>query len=68
MLFSLGFWVGFGAGGALIWFGKATIQRMVIGTNALVVKMKADAAALEAKITPAAPAPAPAPTVTTKSS
>lgn len=41
----------FGAGGALIWFGKERIQKMVIGANALSAKLhaKADALAAAAK-------------------
>jgi len=37
--------LGFIAGGALIWFGKDTIMKMVIGANALSKKLhdKADA-------------------------
>jgi hypothetical protein len=50
MLFSLGFWVGFGAGGALIWFGKVQIQKMVLGANALSAKLHAQADALVAAV------------------
>lgn len=42
MIFSLGF----GAGGALIWFGKDKIQGLVIGANALSAKLHAKADAL----------------------
>lgn len=43
--------VSFGAGGALIWFGKEQIQKMVIGANALSAKLhaKADAIATASK-------------------
>jgi hypothetical protein len=41
--------VSFAAGGALIWFAKDKIQALVIGGNALAAKLKAQAAALEAK-------------------
>lgn len=43
--------LGFIAGGALIWFGKDAIQKMVIGANALSAKLhsKADAIANAAK-------------------
>lgn len=42
---------GFAAGVALIWFGKETIQRWVIGANALSAKLrtKADAIAQAAR-------------------
>lgn len=46
MLASLAFWVGFGAGGAAIWFGKPTIQKWVLGANALSAKLHAQADAL----------------------
>jgi hypothetical protein len=36
----------FVAGGAFMWFGKATIQKMVIGANALSAKLHAEADAL----------------------
>lgn len=39
----------FVAGGALIWFAKPTVQKWIMGANALATKLKADAAALEAK-------------------
>jgi hypothetical protein len=39
----------FAAGGALIWFAKDKIQALVIGGNVLAAKLKAQAAALEAK-------------------
>jgi hypothetical protein len=38
--------LGFIAGGALIWFGRTTIERMVIGGNALSAKLHAKADAL----------------------
>jgi hypothetical protein len=38
-LFTLGNIVSFAAGGALIWFCKATIQKWVIGANALSAKL-----------------------------
>lgn len=37
---------GFLAGGALIWFGKDTIMKMVIGANALSAKLHAKADAI----------------------
>ena len=51
VLFSVGFWLGVGAGSALIWFGKDKIQQLVIGANALSAKLhaKADAIAAAAK-------------------
>ena len=39
----------FAAGGVLIWFAKDKIQALVIGGNVLAAKLKAQAAALEAK-------------------
>jgi len=39
----------FAAGGAFVWFSKATIQRMVIGAYALSAKLHAEADALRAK-------------------
>ena len=36
----------FVAGGAFMWFGKSTIQKMVIGANALSAKLHAQADAL----------------------
>jgi hypothetical protein len=41
--------ISFTAGGALIWFAKTWIQALVIGGNALAARLKADAAALEAR-------------------
>lgn len=38
--------LGFVAGGALIWFFKSTIQKMVIGANALSARLHAQADAL----------------------
>jgi hypothetical protein len=35
--------LGFVAGGALIWFGRTTIEKMVIGGNALSAKLHAKA-------------------------
>lgn len=64
----LGFVIGFGSGGALIWFCKTQIQSMVIGVNALSAKLHAEADALVAAVKPAATPAAPAPTITTKSS
>lgn len=43
---SLDFWVGFGAGGAVVWFFKNTIQGWVIGANALSAKLHAQADAI----------------------
>lgn len=40
--------VSFGAGGALIWFGKDTLQKMVLGANALSAKLHAKADAIVA--------------------
>jgi len=44
------FWFGFGCGGAvigaLIWFFKPAIQKMVLGANALSAKLHAEANAL----------------------
>jgi hypothetical protein len=42
--------VWFAAGGALIWFGKPTIQKWVIGANALSAKLHAEADALIASV------------------
>lgn len=38
----------FVAGGALIWFGREAIQKMVIGANALSAKLHAKADAIAA--------------------
>ena len=37
---------GFVAGGALIWFGRTSIEKMVIGANALSAKLHAKADAI----------------------
>ena len=50
IVFSLAFWLGFGAGGALIWFGKDTVMKLVIGANALSKKLHDQADALKAKL------------------
>jgi hypothetical protein len=42
--------ISFGAGGALIWFGKDAIQRMVIGGNALAAKLHAKADKIRAAL------------------
>jgi hypothetical protein len=44
--FIIGGAIGFVAGGALIWFGKDTIQKWVIGANALSKKLRAKADAI----------------------
>lgn len=44
----IGFSIGFGSGGALIWFCKDKIQAVVIGANALSAKLHAKADALKA--------------------
>ncbi len=44
------FSIGFGAGGALIWFGKDKIQQFVIGANALSAKLHAKADAISAVV------------------
>ena len=44
--YTIGFAIGFGCGGALIWFFKGSIQKMVIGANALSAKLHAQADAL----------------------
>jgi len=51
LAYSFGFALGFGSGGALIWFFKEKIQGLVIGANALSAKLhaKADAIAAAAK-------------------
>lgn len=41
------------AGGALIWFFKPTLQKWVIGANALSAKLHAQADALAPKVTAA---------------
>jgi hypothetical protein len=43
----------FVAGGALIWFCKPAIQKMVLGANALSAKLHAQADALAPKVTAA---------------
>ena len=47
-VYSVGFAIGFGCGGALIWFYKDKIQQFVIGANALSAKLHAQADALTA--------------------
>ena len=50
-VYVIGFAIGFGCGGALIWFAKYKIQALVIGANALSAKLhaKADQLAADAK-------------------
>jgi hypothetical protein len=43
------FSLGFGAGGALIWFFRPKIEELVIGANKLSAKLHAQADALAAK-------------------
>ncbi len=43
------FLIGVTVGGAAVWFGKAKIEAMVIGVNALSAKLHAQADALLAK-------------------
>jgi hypothetical protein len=38
-MFTIGYAIGFGCGGALIWFAKTKIQSLVIGANALSAKL-----------------------------
>jgi hypothetical protein len=52
--FIIGSAMGFGAGGALIWFGKDSIQKLVIGANALSAKLHAKADAVTAAVKPKA--------------
>jgi hypothetical protein len=40
--------IGFLAGGALIWFGRTTIEKLVIGGNALSAKLHAKADQIKA--------------------
>lgn len=40
----------FVAGATFMWFAKPKIQAIVIGGNALAAKLRADAAAIEAKV------------------
>lgn len=51
-LFSGGFWtgaiIGFGAGGALIWFAKTWVQSLVMDANKLSAKLHAQANAITA--------------------
>jgi hypothetical protein len=49
-LFDFSFALGFGCGGALIWFGKNKIQALVIGANALSAKLHAQADAIAATV------------------
>lgn len=46
MIFSLGFWLGVGCGGAAIWFGKDFILKTILGAEALAAKLRAKASAL----------------------
>jgi hypothetical protein len=48
IVYSMGFAIGFGCGGTLIWFAKGKIQAIVIGANALSAKLHAQADALAA--------------------
>lgn len=50
MTMAILFALGFGCGGAVIWFFKPTIQKWVIGANALSAKLHAQADALKAKL------------------
>ena len=47
-IYLIGFSLGFGCGGALIWFFKDRIQALVIGANALSAKLHAQADAIAA--------------------
>ena len=47
---SLSFWTGVAGGGAVVWFFKNTIQKLVIGANALSAKLHAEADAISATI------------------
>jgi hypothetical protein len=47
-VYFIGFAIGFGFGGALIWFFKERIQVLVIGSNALSAKLHAQANAISA--------------------
>jgi hypothetical protein len=47
-VYLIGFTIGFGSGGALIWFFKDRIQALVIGANALSAKLHAQADAVAA--------------------
>lgn len=49
-VYLIGFAIGFGSGGAIIWFFKDKIQQLVIGANALSAKLHAKADALAKKL------------------
>jgi hypothetical protein len=42
--------ISFAAGATLIWFGKTTIQKLVIGANALSAKLHAQADVIAATV------------------
>lgn len=48
-IFDISFAIGFGAGGAIIWFFKPKLQEWVIGANALSAKLHAQADVLTSK-------------------
>jgi hypothetical protein len=49
-IYMIGFAVGFGSGGALVWFAKNKIEELVIGANRLSAKLSAKADELKAKL------------------
>jgi len=48
--FGCAFALGFGAGGALIWFCKTRIQALVVDANTLAAKLHAEADAVAALV------------------
>jgi hypothetical protein len=50
ILFDFSFALGFATGGALIWFSKDWIMKMVIGGNAVAAKLHAKADAIKAAL------------------
>jgi hypothetical protein len=55
MLFTFGFWVGAAGGGAVVWFFKDQILKIVLGAESFAASVQAKADALKAAVTPPTP-------------
>lgn len=50
LVFSLAFWLGAAAGGAVIWFGKDFILKTVLGAETFAAKLRTKSDALVAAV------------------
>lgn len=56
-MFSFGFWVGVAGGGAVVWFCKDYILKIVLGAESFATSLQAKVNALKGTTPPAPPTP-----------